>query len=111
MVGICRRSGWREQIGLAAADRPAVAVGMSSVQKASFSSTGKGLKCQTEIGALSKGDPSKATLQDRNLAKPGFMKISLVVVETRESAYKPNARWTLCVDESLDKNTRKEALG
>lgn len=63
-VGICRRSGCRDQIGLAAADRPAVAVAGSSVQKASFSSTGEGLKCQTEIGSLGKGDPSKASEQD-----------------------------------------------
>lgn len=31
MVGMCRRSGCREVTGLAAADRPAVAVGMSTV--------------------------------------------------------------------------------
>lgn len=45
------------------------------------------------------------------MAKPGCRKISPVVAEARESGYRPNARWSLCVDEGLDKNTRREALG
>lgn len=106
-LGVCRRSGCREEIGLAAADKPAVAVGVSSVQKDDRSSAGEGLKCQTEVGALGKGDPPKASEKGWNLAKPGFRKISLVVAEAGESGYKPNASWRLC----RDKNTRMEALG
>lgn len=62
-------------MGLAAASRPAVAVGVSSVQK-DWCLVGKGWKCQTEIGEVGKGDPSKASEQGWNLAKPGFKKIS-----------------------------------
>lgn len=36
VVGICRPCGCREQVGLVAADRPAVAVGVGSVQKSWF---------------------------------------------------------------------------
>lgn len=60
---------------MAAASRPAVAVGVSSVQK-DWCSVREGWKCQTEIGAVGKGDPSKASEQGWNLAKPGFKKIS-----------------------------------
>lgn len=74
VVGTRRKSVYGEQIGLAAASRPAV--GVSRVQKDSWSLAGEGLKCQMEIGALGKGDPSKAFEQGWNLASPGFRKTS-----------------------------------
>lgn len=76
VVGMRRRSGCGEQIGLVATSRAAVAVGVSSVQRDGWCSAGEGLKCQTENRALGKGNPSKASEQGWNLAKPGFRKIS-----------------------------------
>lgn len=61
---------------MAAAERPAAAVGVSSVQKDDYSSAGEGLKCQTEVGALGKGDPPKASERGWNLAKPGLGRLA-----------------------------------
>lgn len=60
---------------MAATSRPAVAVGVSRVQK-DWCLAGEGWKYQNEIGALGKGDPSKASEQGWNLAKAGFKEIS-----------------------------------
>lgn len=92
-VGAENRLVWWQQTGLQWQWEWAVS------RKASFSSAGEGLKCQTEIGALCKGDPSKASEQDWNRAKPGFRKIRVVVAKAREPGCKPNARWRLCVND------------